>query len=202
MKRLLRGLIVVLIMLVSASVSFGAMLSLELSSVDIIPPQNQAIMNFYLKGASNPGNLVDSVAVALEPNEAYTLRAIAYPWNTPMRMQWLPAPSVPESGRFGATNFLPASFGGKPIGIDPGEDTFLFALLTFEVKENWLIPGKSYPVNFFLGLGLTELVSPEAEVYEFNTVPGSINIVPIPSAIVLLAGGLIGLMGLRRKFQR
>ena len=91
--------------------------------------------------------------------------------------------------RFGATD---TAFPANPI-----TSSQLFATLFFNLNPALSVAGNS----FIIGFSFAEITDAGGNPYNLtgSLNSGQVNVVPIPSAVLLLGGGLVSLVALRRR---
>lgn len=97
---------------------------------------------------------------------------------------------------------------GNPAGLDAFQNSYPFENL-HEPLKTFYWSGTEYPVLseyyawvFQFEYGIAGPGSKLGVGYGIAVLPADVQVVPIPGAVLLLSSGLIGLVGIRRKFKK
>ena len=108
------------------------------------------------------------------------------PGNAGLNNMWFQGMARPNQGD---VSFFYSVFAGpKPVLSDG-------TLATFDITDIKSTVGNNYALKL-VDVALSKGTTP---VDDFEVVDGSLTVVPIPSALLLLGGGLMGLIAVRRR---
>jgi len=184
MRKYLMCLMLLSIFCLSVNTSFGA-IAVAIDDVDVLPGATNASVGINLTGISS-GTPIDSITFDLVPVTGLTFTGASF-GTLPSGFS---ASQNLAMWRFGATQF---TTGGSIV-----DDLSPFATLSFDIDPAFSLVGNSFSLDY----AFYEIADPMFQTYTDVTLKnGSISVVPLPPAILLLGGGLVGLVGLRRKVR-
>jgi len=168
------------------SFSFAAP-TFEIESLTVLPGATSVDVNLNIFG-DLPDFPIDSAAFTINNIAGFTLTSVAFP-NLPAN--WVPTVNV-AANRFGATDF------GFPANPLP-EDVLPYAILSFNFASDFFTSANPSVVIDFASWVITNPVGNNYILSADQFDSGTVSLVPIPPTIMLLGGGLIGLLALRRR---
>jgi len=183
MKNFIIGLILSLFLIISANSSFGSPI-ISIDDANVAPGTTTVFLGLYILDVGTP---VDSFTTDLALDTGLTLSGVVF---GTLPEGWFSSANL-GLNRLGATDF---AFPANPIRS--GSD-LLFATLEIDIDGAQSVAGNDFTVGFdFVEIADLDGDSLNSE-YTFNS--GTITVIPIPSTILLLGGGLAALVAVRRR---
>lgn len=175
-------------LLVQPCTSFSAT-TFSIESASLLAGETDIVLDFSVLNV-DPTENIDSFTFDFTLSEGLSLTDVVF-LNVPEA--WSANYNLSKN-RLGATDFgYPAS----PLS----SDLIPFAELYFTIDQAYAVPGS----DFTIGYDFYEVVDSNYSPVQLDAasfIEGTINVVPIPSALILLGCGLAGMVGIRRRQMR
>lgn len=175
-------------LLVQPCTSFSAT-TFSVESTSILSGVTDVVLDFSVLNV-DPIDDIDSFTFDLTLSEGLSLTDVVF-MNVPEA--WSASYNLSKN-RLGVTDFgWPAS----PLT----SDLIPFAELHFTIDQAYAVAGSDFTIGYDFFEVVDQNYSP-VELDAASFIEGTISVVPIPSALVLLGCGLAGMVGIRRRQLR